>query len=76
MGFWFFLPIIQEMVSEKVQEGPEQPLLQPLFGLGQQGRAMQPVILSTEVWRPLSFPANMCKFKKNNFNVKVQLVAL
>lgn len=71
MGFWLFLPI-QERVSEKVQERPEQPL----FGLGQQGRPMQPGSLSTEVRRPLSLPANMCKFKKNNFNVKVQLVAL
>lgn len=73
MDFGLFLPIIQGMISEKVQEGPEQPLL---FGVGQEGRAVQPGILRTEVQRPLSRPATMCKFKKNNFNVKVQLVAL
>ena len=73
MDFGLFLPIIQGMISEKMQEGPEQPLL---FGLGQEGRAVPPGILSTEVQRPLSRPATMCKFKKNNFNVKLQLVAL
>lgn len=68
MGFCLFLSITQEMTNEKVKEGPEQPLL---FGLWKEDRAVQPGIFSTEVQTPLSFPATMCKFKKNNFNVKV-----
>lgn len=69
----FFPPIIQEIINEKVKEGPEQPLL---FGSWQEDRTVQPGIFRTKVQTPLSFPATKCKFKKNNFNVKVQLVAL
>lgn len=65
---WCVLSVIQEVISEKVPEGPGHEFLDPRKkgSAGTFNRGL----------RALCLPATMCNFKRNHFNLRVQLAAL